>query len=219
MLCDYCRAIVSPIAGTTRDFIEAQAAIEGDRVKLVDTAGLRDARDPVEMEGIRRSREQMTDADLLILAIDGSLPLDGSDVELVQEFEHRRPLVALTKSDLPGGTDTPRWKETFPTLTVISLSTIDGRGRPELARAIADRCREGADDGGMTAPNLRHRGSLRAAAAAMGIAVELLSETQPLLDLVVTELRAAAGSLGEITGESADEEILDRVFSRFCLGK
>jgi tRNA modification GTPase len=220
MLSESERSIVSPIPGTTRDYLEQDSPLDGTLVTLVDTAGLRDSDDPVEEEGIRRTREQMLAADLLILTIDGSIPLDSGDLQLVGELRERSPLLVITKSDLPQRIDRGQLLERFNGLPVLSLSTLDGLGCPELVRTVADRCRKNVDDGGeATEPNLRHREALRLAAGALEIAAELLSRPAVPLDQAVAELRGALAALGEITGESVGEELLDRIFSRFCLGK
>ena len=122
--------------------------------------------------------------------------------------------------DLPQRIDRGQLLERFNGLPVLSLSTLDGLGCPELVRTVADRCRQNVDDGGEAiCPDLRHREALRLAAGALEIAAELLSRPAVPLDQAVVELRGAVASLGEITGESVGEEILDRIFSRFCLGK
>jgi tRNA modification GTPase len=218
-LYDSDRSLVSPVPGTTRDYVEGYFSLGGILLTLVDTAGLRDTGDPVETEGVRRSRQQMLDADLLILTIDGSLPLDATDLRLIEEFRQRSPLVVLTKSDLPEAIDRGGLLRGCDGLPLLSLSTVDGRGCPELARVIAERCGESAGNGEGTAPNLRHREALRTAADSLEKAAELISQRGALLDQVVTELHRASAALGEITGETAGEAILERVFSRFCIGK
>jgi tRNA modification GTPase len=219
VLCDNDRSIVSPIPGTTRDYVEERFTIGGILVTLIDTAGLRDAPDEVESEGIRRTRRQMLEADLLVIMIDGSLTLGAEDIRLIEEFRDRSPLVVLSKSDLPGKIDRVRLQESYPELRVLSLSTSSGDGCPDLAREIADRCRGIEPVESPAAPNHRHQEAFRSAASALDEAARLFSLDATTLDLAVTELRLALNAVGEITGEAAAEELIGRIFSRFCLGK
>jgi tRNA modification GTPase len=128
-------------------------------------------------------------------------------------------MIVLTKSDLPEAVDRSRLLRVCDGLPPLSLSTLDGCGCPELASIIAERCRqsEGSQEG--ATPNLRHRDALRTAAASLEKAADLISRGGALLDQVAAELHRAVAALGEITGETAGEEILERVFSRFCVGK
>jgi tRNA modification GTPase len=161
----------------------------------------------------------MLDADLLILTVDGSLPLDAGDLHLIEEFRERSPLIVLTKSDLPEAIDHSSLLRSCAGLPLLRLSTLDSCGCPELARIIAERCRESAGSVEGTAPNLRHQEALRTAADSLGRATGLISHGDALLDQAVAELHRAVTALGEITGETAGEAILERVFSRFCIGK
>ncbi|HEY5998923.1 MAG TPA: tRNA uridine-5-carboxymethylaminomethyl(34) synthesis GTPase MnmE [bacterium] len=219
MLCSRERSIVSPEPGTTRDYIEERLPMEGALVTLVDTAGMRETRSPVEREGIKRGRQQMVDADLLILTVDAAAPLAADDLALIEQFRAGTPLVVLTKSDLPMGFDRRDLELACPGLPIFSLSTLDRGSCADLTRAVAERCRERSQDGDAAAPNLRHRESLRAAAGAAERAAGLLADDAGTLDQVAAELRWATASLGAITGETAGEEIVDRIFSRFCIGK
>jgi tRNA modification GTPase len=218
MLCDIDRSLVSPIPGTTRDYVEERFSFGGTVVTLVDTAGLREVADEIESEGIRRSRLQMRGADLLIITIDGSLPLDAGDLQLIDEFRDRSPLVVLSKSDLPAGVDPARLGAVYPALRILPVSTLAGLGCAELLQAVADRCRAGRD-GEPTSPNRRHREALRRAAAALEEAGRTLASGTTSLDLAAAELRLALSALGDVTGETTSEEVVDRIFSRFCLGK
>lgn len=213
------RSIVSPTPGTTRDYIEEHSAIEGTLVTLVDTAGLRESLDPLEAEGVRRSRRQMLEADLLLLTIDHSSPLDAGDLLLLEEFQSRFPLVVLSKSDLPGQIDRQALRESYPELRLVPLSVMDGEGCRELGQVLVERCRSFDSEDEGVAPNLRQRIALGRAGAALEDAAGLLNRLGAPLDQAVTDLRRALAALDEITGEAADDEIIDRVFSRFCIGK
>ena len=160
----------------------------------------------------------MLGADLLIMVLDRSLPLEPDDLRLLDEFRDRSPLVVLSKSDLPARIDRAWLEGRYPELQFLPLSALGGQGCPDLVRAIADRCRDAEDCGNAPHANHRHREALRSAAHALEEAGRLLAQGMPL-DMAVAELRLALAAAGEITGETAGEEVLDRIFSRFCLGK
>lgn len=218
VLCNQERSIVSSVPGTTRDYVAEQAVINGSQVNLVDTAGLRDSVDPIEREGIRRSRAQILESDILVLVLDGAAPPHGDDLQLLDDFRERRPIVVLSKSDLPGRVDLAALQGRYPELEILPLSTRCPRGCLNLARALAGRCREPEVGGGESAPNLRQRDALVNAAAALEEFTSLIASGAPT-DLAVAQLRGALSALGEITGESAGEAVIDRIFSRFCIGK
>jgi tRNA modification GTPase len=217
-LCEYDRSIVSPLPGTTRDYVAEHSWVSGSLVNLVDTAGLRESRDPIEQEGIRRSRSRILESDVLVLVIDGSEPAGEADLQLVDEFRAQRPVVVLSKSDLPCRVDRAALERRYPEIETLKLSTREPDGCRKLARVIARRCQETGQGGEGIAPNLRHRRSLAAAAAALEGSAGLLGSGAPL-DLAVAELHRALSALREIIGEDAGEEVLERIFSRFCIGK
>lgn len=217
-LCEYERSIVSPLPGTTRDYVAEQSWVNGSLVNLVDTAGLRESLDPIEQEGIHRSRARIHESDILVIVIDGSVPADEADLRLVDEFRGRRPIIVLSKSDLPCRADRTALSRGYPEIEILELSTLDLDGCRYLARSLAQRCRESDQEGEGIAPNLRHRCSLLSAAAALEASAGLLGSDAPL-DLAVAELHGALSALREITGESAGEAVIERIFSRFCIGK
>jgi tRNA modification GTPase len=213
------RSIVTPAPGTTRDFIEERATVCGVPVVLVDTAGIRDPGDAAEAEGIRRSMSLLYSADLVLHLIDRSAPLHDADREMLLRLRERPSLVVATKTDLPQELDTDALLEQVPGPGLFPLSLVDGSGYDPLLRALAERCRglRAERRGGNASPNLRHQAILARTLSCLESAVAFAG-TGPL-DLLATELRSALDSLGEITGETATEEVLERIFSRFCIGK
>jgi len=204
------RAIVSEIAGTTRDTIEERASLGGYPFRMIDTAGLRETEDPVEREGVERARRAAGDADLRIHLVDASA--QSGPVEPLFPDE----LVVLNKVDLfADGTD-------FSSLpAVIPISCRTGDGIEALVTAILTKVTgryagEAAPD--VTAINTRHRDCLRKAHGHLGAAIALL-ESGEAPELVAVELRTALGDVGEIVGDAGTEEILGKIFSSFCIGK
>lgn len=213
------RAIVTEIAGTTRDVLEEQFQINGMPVRLIDTAGIREGNDPVEKIGVQRSFAALKDADVAVLVLDTSCALTEEDREIADSIEGPF-LVALNKSDgpvvLPPG-EVSAW---FPEVPVLAVSAATGDGLHELVRAIYDASLAfgAGGEASETVVNQRHQEAIERAATA------LLAAKQTLFDVadeacVALDLRSAWEALGEIVGETATEDLLDRIFSRFCLGK
>jgi len=215
------RSIVTPMPGTTRDYIEERSVIGGTSVTLVDTAGLRVTDDVVEAEGIRRSLQRIKEADVVVIVLDGSEPSHPDDHRLFELALHRSPMVVISKIDLPLRIDPGDFRSYKTNPTMFNLSTVTGEGFPVFRSALASRCQAASRP--VTAPpaspNIRHRDALRRAAGFLDTAGEVAHDGDRLLDQAALELRAAVNALGEITGETATEEILDRIFSRFCIGK
>lgn len=205
------RAIVSPIPGTTRDTIEETANIRGIPVIFVDTAGIRESTDAIEAEGIRRSRESQTRAELVLEVIDGSEPLP-EDEQLSAGNNGKKHLLILNKIDLPQ-------KATVPVGShKISCST--GEGLESLKDAIRDAVWSGGVGGEMhqVMINARHQEALQRAKRHTLHTIEALRSNQTL-ELAAMDLRIAANAIGEIVGKTTTEDILDSIFSQFCIGK
>jgi tRNA modification GTPase len=211
------RAIVTAVPGTTRDVIEEAIDLEGVRIHLVDTAGIRETTDPLEREGIRRSRAAQKGADLQIVVIDGSVPLTEDDRALIDAAAVGKHVIAINKADLPCGVAQSEMR--WPSVRV-SVSAKTGEGIDQLRRAIQSQLvRAGAETtDGVTVTNVRHQVALDRAreslvqakgSVASGMADELVS----------VDVRAAADALGEITGAITTDEILEKIFSSFCIGK
>lgn len=220
-LCMSERSIVTPIPGTTRDFIEERALIDGIAVTLVDTAGIRRAQDEVEAEGVRRSLACLEESSVIVVVIDGSAPVSDDDVALVETLLHRKPLVVESKADLPRIADTEvlACRIGIPEIARVSSST--GEGIRDLLRDLSGRIRD--LNQGETyqdlVPRERHRDALLRAAVSLRRARHLLDSSFGFVDQIATELRAGLDAVGEITGETASEEIIDSIFARFCVGK
>ena len=206
------RAIVSRIAGTTRDTIEETANIRGIPVVFMDTAGLRETGDEIEQEGIRRSHEALRKAELILHVLDHSEPLTEEDRRYLAEDAGERRIVVRNKIDLPG-----RLELAEPT---VSVSCTTNAGIEELK----DRIKELVWSGEIRADNLqlmvnaRHRDALARAKAATGKTIAALAAGLTL-ELAAMDLRIAVNAIGEIVGKTSTEDLLDRVFSQFCIGK
>jgi tRNA modification GTPase len=214
------RAIVTEIPGTTRDSIEAWLNLNGIPVRLTDTAGIREAENPVEALGVKRTKEVASRADLNLLILDGGAALDEDDKILLREPIGRLAAVVLNKADLPRVLDEAAVREMLPEVPVIAVSALRGDGMGQLEDWISEsvyggRVRQGDN---LLITNLLHRDLLWKAAAEMDHAADMLFAGEAL-EFAEVNMREAYELLGEITGETATDEILDRVFARFCVGK
>ncbi|MBI3603753.1 MAG: tRNA uridine-5-carboxymethylaminomethyl(34) synthesis GTPase MnmE [Nitrospirae bacterium] len=225
------RAIVTPIPGTTRDVIEELVNIRGVPVRLLDTAGLRQADDPVEQEGVRRSQAAMERAEVLLIVLDGSLPLSEADRRLFARHPDKKRLVAINKCDLPSrmtqselaeltalaGAPEPERAETVP---IIHVSAKTGEGLDRLRDAIRMRLLRVNFEPGEAAlvSSVRHQAALLKAKDALGATASSV-ERALSGEFVAVDLRAAINALGEITGAVSTDDILDRIFRDFCIGK
>jgi len=213
------RAIVTPIAGTTRDTVEEGASMAGIPLLLIDTAGIRaEAGDAVEQIGIERSRQAIQRADFVILVLDGSAPLDEADravIAVVQEVGDRL-LVALNKADLPPLLGTASLRTLLPNATLVPTSALQGQ-TAALEQAITQLALGGLQPqaGQPLVTSTRHQEAINRAAGHVQAARE--SDAPP--DLLAVEIRAALAAIGEVTGETIGEDLLDQIFSRFCIGK
>ncbi|MBW1680045.1 MAG: tRNA uridine-5-carboxymethylaminomethyl(34) synthesis GTPase MnmE [Deltaproteobacteria bacterium] len=214
------RAIVTPVAGTTRDVIESTVTLEGLPLRLLDTAGLRRAKDQVEELGLELARRKMEEADLVLVVVDQSRPLGPEDRETIRRCKGKETIVVLNKIDLPCGLDPAEEGEVFGDLCRVRISALTGEGIPLLARAIREQVLGGETDltTSQVVPNLRHREALGEALRNFEGALESLRGGRPL-EIAAFELRAGLDALGAIVGETTDADLLDRIFSRFCLGK
>ena len=199
------RAIVTPHPGTTRDAVSEAADLLGFRIRLVDTAGLREAESEVEKIGVDVARRTAGLADLVLLLVDGSSPPSAED-EAVARALGERALVVRTKADLPG---VMPWN--LPVDAAVSARSGEGL---DALRALVRHRLGGAESEGEILVLDRHRDALRRAAAATAAATEVSGD-----EIAASSLREALHALGEITGETASEELLDRIFSTFCIGK
>jgi len=215
------RSIVTEIPGTTRDWIEALISLEGIPIRLADTAGLRESLDPVEKIGVERSRDLLEAAELILYLIDGEAGITAEDTAFINELKQtarRKPLLTLwNKADI---NPLPSPAETGG--DYISISAKTGKGIAELEAVIVQTIQErfnAADErAAASLGTVRQKNLVEAAAAALEEALALAEQGQPL-DLIAPLLREAVNSLGEITGEVSTADILEEMFSKFCVGK
>lgn len=213
------RAIVTEIPGTTRDYLSGEISLAGIPLRVIDTAGLRETLDPVEREGVRRSREIIAGADLILFVLDGSRPAHEGDLEAYREVADRPHLVILNKRDLPAVVDGALFRG-CGRAGEIPASAKTGEGVDGILRAIAYELLPGEGAIMAEAPltRIRHRDAVRKADAALKRALEATGRVLPL-EFIASDVRDAARALAELTGEIAPEEVLDTIFSAFCIGK
>ena len=214
-LLDHDRAIVTPIAGTTRDTVEEVANIQGIPFVLIDTAGLTDTSDPVEHLGIERSRKALAQADLVLLVLDSSQPLYDQDLDLIGRLPEKGSVTVANKSDLPSIADL----SDVPPKSVRA-SMITGEGLDEVRERMVEAALDGKSlgSGEVLVSNARHKSALESALSHLASAENALNQGLPD-DFVTIDLTAALTALGEITGETVTEDLLHTIFSRFCIGK
>ena len=211
-------AIVTDIAGTTRDVVSARVELGGLAVTLLDTAGIRETDDVIEAEGVRRSLSACDKADLILAVFDGSVPLGEEDTLLLTELAGRgNALCIISKGDRPLQAEKARLKEVFS--DVLEVSSVTGQGIERLEEALIKRLRleEFHPEDGMLA-NERQLACVRNAADCCQRAADAL-QTGMTLDTVSVELEQALGELYTLSGRRASDSIIDDVFSRFCVGK
>ncbi|MEX0416341.1 tRNA uridine-5-carboxymethylaminomethyl(34) synthesis GTPase MnmE [Bacillus sp. C30] len=214
------KAIVTDIAGTTRDVIEEYVNVRGVPLKLIDTAGIRETEDIVERIGVERSKEMMSQADLVLIVVNYSEALTNEDEDLFRAVQGKDFIVIVNKTDLPQEIDMERITDLAVGNRVITTSLIEEQGIDELEKAIADLFFEGTiDSADMTyVSNARHIGLLTQAGRTINDAIEAIENGVPI-DMVQIDLTRAWEILGEITGDTVHESLIDQLFSQFCLGK
>jgi tRNA modification GTPase len=213
------RAIVTEIPGTTRDYLHAEMSVGGVPVLLVDTAGLRDTDDPVEREGVRRSRDVIASADLVLFLLDGGRPAGEGDREAYREIAGRPHFVVVNKSDLKEEETGERFAGEGRRGT-LRLSARTGEGMGALVAAVAREVGPGESAilGQAPLTRVRHRLAVEKALSALARAGESARAGMPL-EFPAEDVREAAAALAELLGEVAPEEVLDAVFGQFCIGK
>ena len=213
------RAIVTETPGTTRDYLHADVPIGGVPVTLIDTAGLRETADPVEREGVRRSREIVAAADLILFVLDGSRAASPGDRTAYEEVAQRTHLVLLNKSDLAAAEEGSGF-DGAGKRGVLRLSAKTGEGIGDLVAAVAREVApaEGATRAQAPLTRARHRLAVERALSALSRASAAAAAGLPL-EFPAADVREAAGALAELLGEVAPEEVLDAIFGSFCIGK
>lgn len=215
------KAIVTDVAGTTRDVIEEYVNVDGVPLKLIDTAGIRDTDDTVEKIGVERSKRALDAADLILLLIDSSAPLTAEDCELLTATHGKQRIVILNKTDLPRQVDLDELKKLTDGDALIETSIVKHEGMDQLGQQISKMFfNEGIESSqnNVMVTNARHIGLLHQANAALSDVLKGINAGMPV-DLVQIDMTRCWDLLGEITGDSYQDELLDQLFSQFCLGK
>lgn len=211
------RAIVTNLPGTTRDVVESTLIVKGIPIKVLDTAGIRETRDTVEQIGVERSRKVATAADLVLLTIDAAAGWTSEDEAIYLQVKHRPLILVINKIDLVG-----EIKIDYPSKIALAINTVaaENWGIEHLETAILKliACEQLVASNSNIAINQRQAAALAKAEAALKQVIVTIEERLPL-DFWTIDLRSAVRALGEITGEEVTEVILDRIFSRFCIGK
>ena len=209
------RAIVTAAPGTTRDLVTDRLSLGGIPVELVDTAGLREAKDEAEAIGIRKTRETLAEADVVMVVLDASVPLRNDEREVIVSLAARRALVVRNKSDLNTGADV---LPELP-LTTVTTSALTGDGMQLLRDALAELVRNpaGESESGILT-SLRHFEAVSGAVTALGAARDAVAQKTPH-EMLLLDLYAALRQLDSLTGETTADDILNRIFSTFCIGK
>lgn len=228
------RAIVTDIPGTTRDIIEDYINIKGLPLRIMDTAGIREAHDLAEMEGVKRSLKAIENADIVIAVLDASTPLDEADTELLRKVQDKKTIIAINKCDIKDANPSSiKDNQTFESPegftqdlsylfpSIVEVSALKGDGIEELKDAIYSSCISsdkftGIED--VTVTNIRHKQSLENALKSLLAAEKSLNHKQPF-EIVALSLRESLDHLGEIIGAITTDDILNIIFSEFCIGK
>ena len=214
------RAIVTPIPGTTRDFVSEIIDLEGVPIRLIDTAGVRASVDPVEKAGVEKAYRLMEEADLILVIFDAATPLTTEDRDLITFLVEKQPIIVLNKTDLPVKLPTTFFQTALPGAKIRSISALTGEGIPALKAEIRQAIMGtgGSEEQPVLVTRIRHQEALKEALGLLDLVAQGLEE-QLSEDLLAVNLRAALEALGRITGRSVSDEIIKEIFSQFCIGK
>ncbi|MFA1643653.1 tRNA uridine-5-carboxymethylaminomethyl(34) synthesis GTPase MnmE [Chryseomicrobium aureum] len=214
------KAIVTDIAGTTRDIIEEYVNVRGVPLKLVDTAGIRETEDIVERIGVERSRQVLKEADLILLVMNHSEALSEEDERLIEATHGMETIVIVNKTDLPQALDYSKLEELVGHRRIVTTSILQDEGIEELEQEIAKLFFEGNMQGGdMTyVSNARHIALLHQAKQTIEDALDATEQGVPV-DMIQIDVTRTWEILGEIVGDTVEESLIDQLFAQFCLGK
>ena len=214
------RAIVTDIAGTTRDVLEEQMSLSGISLNIIDTAGIRSTEDVVEKIGVKKAKTYAQDADLIIYVVDSSTGLDENDEEIIELFEGRKVIILLNKSDLEPVTTEQILKEKAGEHPVICVSAKDETGFEQLEDTLKNMFLEGnlSFNDEVCITNMRHKAALMDAKESLKQVMESIAQDMPE-DFFSIDLMSAYESLGTIIGEAVDDDLVNEIFSKFCMGK
>lgn len=214
------RAIVTDIPGTTRDTIEEFLNLDGIPVRLTDTAGIHQTQDQIERIGIERSKEAINKADLTIFMVAGNEPLTAGDEEIFSHLQPEKTIVLLNKRDLGAAVTEKQMREKIPRAEIVECSVNSGDGIFELQEKMKEMVLGGrvSQSESAVVTNVRHETLLRQADKELAEAAAM-TDRMEALDFIEINLHQAFDYLGEMIGETVSDQIIDEVFSRFCLGK
>lgn len=214
------KAIVTDVAGTTRDVIEEYVNVSGVPLKLIDTAGIRETEDKVEKIGVERSKKAIEQSDLVLLVLNAAESLTKEDLELIRLTNDKKRIIILNKTDLEEKLDRKELAKISENAPVYATSILKNEGVEALEEAISKLFFKGIENSQSTVmvTNARHIALLKKAQNSLDSVLEGISSGMPV-DLVQIDMTEAWNLLGEITGESYEDELLDQLFSQFCLGK
>ena len=213
------RAIVTNIAGTTRDVLEEHIQLRGISLNVMDTAGIRNTEDVVEQIGVDKARSYAEEADLIIYVVDASVPLDDNDIEIIHMIQNKKAVILLNKTDLStviNKNELIMWINK----PMIEISTKEGKGIHELEETLENMFYHGeiSFNNEVYITNVRHKASLQDAYVSLGKVKESIENQMPE-DFFTIDLMDAYESLGSITGETVGEDLVNEIFSKFCMGK
>ena len=219
------RAIVTDIAGTTRDALEENIRLKGVNLHVTDTAGIRSTEDVIEKIGVEKAKKYAREADLLIYVVDSSVPLDENDYEIINMIENRKCIILFNKSDLESRISFEELKtklryELNNNLIFIKTSMKENTGIDEFEKAVKKLFLKGeiSVDNEIIITNLRHKEALKEALNSLLLVKESLKANMPE-DFYSIDLMGAYTSLGKIIGEEVEEDLINEIFSSFCMGK
>lgn len=213
------RAIVTEIAGTTRDTLEEYISLHGISLRIIDTAGIRETEDVVEKIGVEKARQMAEKADLILYVVDSSQPLDENDKEIMDLLRGRKSIVIYNKTDLASAVDMGRLREKTRS-QVIPVSVVEETGIEDLEKAIREMFFQGeiSFDDEVYITNARHKTALEEAEKSLEMVTESIEAGMPE-DFFSIDLMGAYEALGRILGESLGEDLVNEIFSKFCVGK
>ncbi len=214
------RAIVTDIAGTTRDVIEEFVNIKGIPLKIVDTAGIRETEDIVEKIGVEKSKESYSTADLVIMVLDSSRPLSEEDREILDTLKSKKTIVLLNKIDLPQKIDLDELSKYVDCSSIIKISALQNEGIDQLQDKIESMVYKGSvkNSSSLMITNSRHKDALLKAYESINDAISAIDQCLPY-DFIEVDFKNIWDYLGYINGDTVKEDLLDTIFANFCIGK
>lgn len=214
------RAIVTDIAGTTRDALEETITLDGISFQMIDTAGIRHTDDLVEKIGVERAVKYAENADLIIYVVDSSVDLDDNDRRIISMIKDKKFIVLLNKSDLSGVVTEKKIKELLGEKTVIKISAKEGSGLELFEQTVKDMFFHGKLESSQenVILNMRHKEALLEASEALRLVKKSIDDGMPE-DFLSIDLMSAYSALGKIIGEEVDDDLIEEIFRKFCLGK